>query len=79
MPIRDQFIPHMPGFPQGRPDPGHIGASAFEDPPFACAAKVDSSCVKCFWPQDGHSISGTSDVRRTSFSKRDPQSSHLYS
>jgi hypothetical protein len=56
---------------------GHAGISELFDPPFACAAKVDSSCVKWRWPQDGHS--GASDEARINFSNLVPQSSHLYS
>jgi hypothetical protein len=72
-------MPHMPGLLH-RPL-GQDGISMdFEmdlEPP-AWAAKVEYSCCKCFSPQEGHSISGTSDVR-TSFSNFVPQSSHRYS
>jgi hypothetical protein len=69
-------MPHMPGLlhlPLGQ-----AGTSAdFE--PAAWAANVECSCRKCFCPHEGHSIAGTSDVRRTSFSNFVPQSSQLYS
>jgi hypothetical protein len=53
---------------------GHDGISADFGEPFACAAKVESSCCKWRWPHEGHSISGTSAWRRTSFSNFVPQS-----
>jgi len=58
---------------------GHTGISAAFDPPLACAAKVESSCVRWLSPQEGHAISGTSVARRTSLSNFDPQSLQRYS
>ena len=55
------------------------GISGDFEPPLACAAKVESSCLRCFCPQDGHSISATSVLRRTSFSNLVSQSSQRYS
>ena len=72
-----QFMPHMPGV--RHIPPGHIGASAAFGAPFACAANVENSCFRWFFPHDGHSSSATSVLRRTSFSNFVPQSSHLYS
>jgi hypothetical protein len=69
-------MPHIPGLlhlPLGQTGSGDFA------PELAWAANVECSCRKCFCPHDGHSISGTSDVRRTSFSNLFPQSSQLYS
>jgi hypothetical protein len=71
-----QFIPHIPGLQ--RPPLGHMGASA-DLPAPECAANVDSSCRRCFSPQDGQLSSGTPELWRTSFSNFVPQSSHRYS
>jgi hypothetical protein len=70
------FMPHMPGLPQ-RPL-GHTGASDCLGPA-ACAAKVENSWLRCFWPQEGHSTPASPEVLRTSFSNFVPQSWHLYS
>jgi hypothetical protein len=58
---------------------GQAGISADFEPLLACAAKVECSCCKCFWPQEGHSCSPASEERRTSFSNFAPQSSQRYS
>jgi hypothetical protein len=76
-PLQLKFIPHIPGLEHG-PPLGHIGASGVGEEPPECAAKVESSCSRCFCPQDGHTSSDPSD-RRTSFSNLVPQSWHLYS
>src|SRR5215475_12745041 len=72
-----QFIPHMPGLLH-RPL-GQAGTSALFDPPLTCAAKVESSWVRCFSPHEGHSSASASAERRTSFSNLVPQSSQRYS
>jgi len=72
-----QFMPHMPGLLHA--PLGQEGIPADLEAPLECAAKVECSCCKCLLPQDGHSISGTSDVRRTSFSNLVPQSWQRYS
>jgi predicted nuclease of predicted toxin-antitoxin system len=72
-----QFMPHMPGLLH-RPL-GQEGISALFDAPFARAEKVESSCCRCFWPQDGHSRESASAERRTNFSNLFPQSAQRYS
>jgi hypothetical protein len=57
---------------------GQAGAS-FALGPAACAANVESSCFKSFFPHDGHSNSLTSVERLTSFSNFVPQSPQRYS
>ncbi|HKE22495.1 MAG TPA: hypothetical protein VKB88_08900 [Bryobacteraceae bacterium] len=57
---------------------GHTGPSLALGPA-ACAANVESSCFKWFFPHDGHSNSLDSAARLTSFSNFVPQSSHRYS
>lgn len=59
--------------PAGQP-PGIGSGFAAE-----CAAKVESCCVKCRAPQLGHASPSAASERRTSFSKRVPQSSQRYS
>jgi hypothetical protein len=71
-------MPHMPGVGQ-RPPEGQEGISALFDAPWARAEKVESSCWRCFWPQDGHTRESASAERRTSFSNLVPQSAQRYS
>jgi hypothetical protein len=70
-------MPHIPGLLHA--PLGHVGPSADFELPLAWAAKVECSWLKCFCPHEGHSISGTSEARRTSFSNLVPQSWQLYS
>src|ERR1039458_6507643 len=68
----------MPGLPH-IPPLGHLGISAGFEPLETCAANVECSCVRCFWPQEGHSTPGASPARRTNFSNFVPQSAQRYS
>ena len=58
---------------------GHDGISAFGAIRWHGRQRCESSCCRCFSPHEGHSISGTSELRRTSFSNLVPQSWQLYS
>ena len=70
-------MPHIPGLLH--PPLGQAGIGDDLEPPLACAAKVENSSFRCFRPHEGHSISGISAGRRTSFSNFVPQSWQLYS
>ena len=64
--------------PWHMPAPQPIGGAS-DFAPAACAAKVEYSCFKWSCPQEGHATPFDSALRRTSFSKRVPQSSQVYS
>src|ERR1035441_7332444 len=60
-------MPHMPGVGH-RPPEGQVGISALFEAPLAWAEKVESSCCRCCWPQDGQTRVSVSPERRISFS-----------
>jgi hypothetical protein len=72
------FMPHIPAWQAGPPQPP-LGRCAAFGAPFECAAKVEYWVVRWSVPQDGHWTASASPDLRTSFSKWVPQSSHLYS